>query len=264
MINGPVWDERELSLNNEVPTILAIGDSWFWYPFNNLLNRLHRILNENSQNVILVRGGNGAEVVDYLKNPLRRMIQRDLNKKLGYGKSLRAVLVSGGGNDFAGYEDLGEILLGDCSKAQTAQECFKPGQPDALFATVAQAIGELADLVKAELGDGVPVLVHSYDYAIPTGKGFIGLGQWLKEPMDDHQVPRVPGASIQEDLVKLLIDTHVANLQALTATHQNLVVVDTRGALEANDWANELHPTMAGFEKIAKHWEPTLKTVGLA
>jgi hypothetical protein len=50
----------------------------------------------------------------------------------------------------------------------------------------------------------------------------------------------------------------------LTVTHHNLVVVDTRGTLGPDDWANELHPTMAGFEKIAKHWEPTLKTVGLA
>ncbi|MDD5295576.1 MAG: SGNH/GDSL hydrolase family protein [Rhodocyclaceae bacterium] len=261
MINGPVWNESDLALNNEWPTVLAIGDSWFWYPFNNLLNRIHRILNENSQNVILVRGHNGAEAVEYVGDAhIRRTIIADLDKKLGYGKTLRAVLVSGGGNDFAGYDDLGGLLLDDCSQAKKPADCFKSGQPDALFAKVASAIGELAALVKAELGDGVPVLVHSYDYPIPTGKGFLGNAQWLKAPMDAHKVP----GAMQQALMKLAIDAHVANLQAMSATHKNLVVVDTRDTLEANDWANELHPTMAGFEKIAKHWEPTLKTVGLA
>ncbi len=27
------WSEEELRRDNRMPTILAIGDSWFWYPF---------------------------------------------------------------------------------------------------------------------------------------------------------------------------------------------------------------------------------------
>lgn len=41
MINGPVWDETLLVRNGVFPSILAIGDSWFWYPENNLPAPLH-------------------------------------------------------------------------------------------------------------------------------------------------------------------------------------------------------------------------------
>lgn len=53
MINGPIWDE--LQLDGSSPTILAIGDSWFWYPLNNLANPLHRILNRSREHTILER-----------------------------------------------------------------------------------------------------------------------------------------------------------------------------------------------------------------
>ena len=69
MINGPVWDERQL--DGISPTILAIGDSWFWYPFNNLANPLHRILNRSREHIILVRGRNGATTSEYVKGRAR-------------------------------------------------------------------------------------------------------------------------------------------------------------------------------------------------
>jgi len=37
------------------------------------------------------------------------------------------------------------------------------------------------------------------------------------------------------------------------------VLVDTQGILRPADWANELHPTPAGFIKIAQKFADTLK-----
>lgn len=97
MINGPVWDERQL--DGTSPTILAIGDSWFWYPFNNLANPLHRILNRSREHIILVRGRNGATTSEYVKGRIREQIEWDLDKAHGYGRTIQAVFLSGGGND---------------------------------------------------------------------------------------------------------------------------------------------------------------------
>ena len=32
MLTHPYWDEMLMQQDNNVPNILAIGDSWFWYP----------------------------------------------------------------------------------------------------------------------------------------------------------------------------------------------------------------------------------------
>ena len=111
MINKPVWDESILTRDGLFPTVLAIGDSWFWYPKNNLLNQLHKRLNRKKRHLILVRGHSGAEAVEYQSGPIREQIERDLDRKKGYGRTIKAVFLSGGGNDFAGRDDLGKLLL---------------------------------------------------------------------------------------------------------------------------------------------------------
>jgi hypothetical protein len=256
-----VWDEAILSVENVSPTILAVGDSWFWYPFNNLLNPLHRILNIHSenQNIILARGYNGAEAKDYLENPIRKIFESDLSITTGYGRTIRGVFISGGGNDFAGYEDLKNVIRKNCSGAVLPQDCFQQGQPAALFSQVAGYIEKLAAMVRHNLGDGIPIFIHTYDYAIPTGIGFLGLGQWLKAPLDQCDVPQ----NLQQAVINHLVDAYKSELDFITATAPNLRVVDTRGILSKSDWANELHPTINGFNKIAQGWHDPLRFVGL-
>ena len=260
MINGPVWDESVLTSEDVTPNILAIGDSWHWYPFNNLLNRLYSILNRRQDCVIFARGHNGALMQDYVSEPLASIIRGDLNRKTGYGHSLYAVFVSGGGNDFAGMRGLGSILLDDCSNMETAADCFKSGQPEGLFDTVIVSFDQLLGIIQEELGSGIPVFIAPYDYALPTGIGFLGLGQWLKWPMDQRKVP----TALQADVVRTLIDTYENKLIQLHGKRPQLVVVNTLGTLGPDDWANELHPTASGFNKIANVWAPYLKNAGLA
>src|SRR5260221_6767662 len=47
------------------------------------------------------------------------------------------------------------------------------------------------------------VYLHNYDYAIPTGLGFLGFGRWLKYPMDQAGVP----SAVQPLAVNYLLDT---------------------------------------------------------
>jgi len=258
MINGPVWDESKLQEEGENPTVLAIGDSWFWYPMNNLANPLHKILNRNRKHVMLVRGANGAEAIEYESGPIRSQIEWDLKKRGGYGRFIEAVFLSGGGNDLAGKDDFAKVILDDCSGARTPEECLRRGQPTRLFNTVQKALLSVVDLVQKNI-PGTPVFVHGYDYANPNGVGFLGLGQWLQYPMLQCGVP----LKLHQPLVNLIIDEFWNSLQRSQAQAPTLHLVDERGTLKREDWANELHPTLPGFNQVAKCWTPVLKAQGL-
>lgn len=258
MINGPVWDERILQEENTWPTILAVGDSWFWYLKNNLSIPLHKIVNKDKNNVILVRGANGADSVEYQKGPIREQIDFDLSDR-GYGKSIRAVFLSGGGNDFAGPEDFTSLLKPDCSEIESAQQCFKENQPEKLFKTVSDALLSVVELVEQKI-PGTPVFIHSYDYANPNGRGFLGMGQWLQYPMNTCKVQQ----KLHQPLINHLIDKYWDELNRIKATAPTIRLIDQRGTLSREEWDNELHPTSKGFNKVAKKWENILKKEGIA
>ena len=105
------------------------------------------------------------------------------------------------------------------------------------------------------------IVLHSYDYAIPDGRGVFGSAGWLKPALSDAGVPE----SLQVDCVRYLIDAlHDMLVKISAGDPKHLLVVDSRGTLDATDWANELHPKGKGFKKIArKAWKPVLKEAGL-
>ena len=183
-----------------------------------------------------------------------------------YGDGCSAVFVSGGGNDFAGFNDLRPLLGVDCGACATAQACFnhgaQPGSVEALFDRVAQYYGELIDRTLWSVPAAATIFVHSYDYALPTGQAVIGSSAWLKPALVAANVP----PALRAACVAYLIDAFAARLSALEAGYGGRVAfVDSRGTLDPVDWANELHPTGAGFRKIARQrWLPALVAAGVA
>ena len=117
----------------------------------------------------------------------------------------------------------------------------------------------MVELVERKL-PGTPVFIHGYDYACPNGKGFLGLGQWLQYPLDQCQVAR----SLQQQVVNELIDRFRVVLEETCAQAPTLHLVDGRNTLGRDEWANELHPTVAGFNRLGKCWAPALEAAGLA
>ena len=112
------WDEAAMQRVLVMPSILAIGDSWFWYPFpgGSLIRYLGPIV-ERKEHTILAYGMNGAEAFDYIDGKYKDRVTGALRR---YGSSLSAVFISGGGNDFAGFNDMRPLLRLDCSAAQSA------------------------------------------------------------------------------------------------------------------------------------------------
>ena len=252
MANGPYWDEGLMLGNGDAPQILALGDSWFWYPLNNLLIPIWNLWAGDKD--ILAQGKVGAEAAElatgsYLKN-FRRLLK-------GY-PGIRAVLISAGGNDFAGLDDMSAILnpKNICENASTGKECFDAGKLNQLmFGTVVDSYRTIIDEVDAHRGEAL-VFMHNYDYAVPSGIGFFGFGQWLKYPMDQAGVP----STVQPLAVNYLLDTFNDALAQIHYEYADrTILIDSSGALAATDWANELHPNMHGFNKIVQRaWQKQL------
>ncbi len=263
MATNIYWHGPTMRNDGVVPSILAIGDSWFWYPLpgGSLATSLARLVAAR-QHAVLAFGNNGAEAFDYVNGVYADGIDRALDE---YGDGLSAVLVSGGGNDFAGFNDLRPLLGLDCSACASADACFNhgtvAGDLEELFDRVQSYHIELIDHIAARVPAAARVFVHNYDYAIPTGKGLLGKG-WLKPALLAAKVP----APLHAACVRVLIDAFSDRLRSLEVRYAGRVVfVDSRGTLGPTDWANELHPKGAGFDRIAEQrWRPALATAGLA
>lgn len=258
------WDEHQMRRSaTPSPTILAIGDSWFWYPFfgGSLINHLGEIVRRKGH-VILAKGMNGAEAADYVEGgKYGRSVAQALRL---YGTGLDAVFISGGGNDFAGMAQLRPLLKADCSGQTEARGCFSDGSEglQAFLDRVDDAYRRLIGEIYTRTLPGCKIVMHCYAYPAPNGKGVHGDQGWLLPALKDAGVPQ----ALHQACLEHLLDSFCQVLDGIRRMDpEHLLLVDSRRALTALDWANELHPTAAGFKKIAlKHWKPVLQDAGLA
>jgi hypothetical protein len=132
--------------------------------------------------------------------------------------------------------------------------CWAPGEPDGLLARVKAAYEQVIARVRDD-GFAGPVVVHNYDYAIPTGQGFFLFGKWLKAPMELAQVPE----ALRRPLIRELIDRLEGLLEGLDDPAAQVHVVRSAGTLTESEWANELHPTPEGFDRLVREcWMPVV------
>jgi hypothetical protein len=73
--------------------------------------------------------------------------------------------------------------------------------------------------------------------------------------MDLAQVP----SALRRPLVRELIDRLEIMLRGLDDPSAQVHCVDSSGTLAEDEWANELHPTPAGFDRIVRErWIPVV------
>ncbi len=250
-----VYYDRNQVREGAFPAILAIGDSWFWYPkVSNLLAEVSAAVKPAYSNIMAL-GYLGARLEEYVKGQYAPIFAREL--RLGNLQYYSAIFISGGGNDAVNW---GLCLKKDCSSETTARGCM---DQDALKANMADLggwllamIGEIhaayenADLRRPD------IFIHCYDYAPPNGKGFeaplFGIrlkGPWLKPAMDMRYVPG--DYSLRKEIVKLLINELAKTFDEFDSPSDRVYVIQSPGTLDPdNDWDNELHPTGEGFRKL--------------
>ena len=268
---GETWKPGEFA------SILAIGDSWFWYPRNNLLQALaaHPRLKDPYRNIQML-GFNGAKVSEYVdRNNLRGKYAKAFRRELNPQSSqyYLAVMVSGGGNDAVDY---GLALKRDCGGLDDPADCVDAEGMDSLMRDISGALGLLIHDIAWEFGKQnrrADIFLHGYDYPVPDGRGFDALmfklaGPWLAPAMDAAGVAH--DAALRSGVCHALIDALNDTLSRFARPGDGVHFVDCRGVLRSDaqyrdDWDNEMHPSFDGFRRIvAERWMPQLARLGYA
>jgi lysophospholipase L1-like esterase len=240
--------------------LVAEGDSWFDYPFHDVLGVLERRFGFEIESV--AHHGESAEEMAY--DPARLAgVARLFERLARQGRRPRAILLSAGGNDLVGsgfrvllnHRDSGLPPLSDTVVRGVIEERVR-------FA-LASVLGAVTALSRHDFGKALPIVVHGYDYPVPDGRGYLG-GFWLlpgpwMEPGFRQKGYR--DLAERAAIARALIDRFNGVLAAL-ARERSLAHVrfaDLRGALPGELdggryrrwWENEVHPTARGFERIA-------------
>jgi lysophospholipase L1-like esterase len=248
--------------------VVAEGDSWFDYPFFDILEELEDGFHYEVESV--AHKGDTAEEMAYDPNQLSGLA-RKLDKLSQQGRRPRAILLSGGGNDIAG-DEFAFLLNHKLSGLPPVSAGIASGLIDerlrAALVSLASAVTELA---RTAFGATIPLLIHGYDYPVPDGRGYMG-GFWiLPGPWLEPGFRQKGYQDLQErvDVMVTLIDRFNALLEGVAGGPglKNLGYVNLRGIL-SNElqgkkyktwWGDELHPTERGFTEIARRFDQAIR-----
>lgn len=248
-------------------TLVAEGDSWFDYPLHDILEELEDRHGYDIESV--AHHGDPIEVMAYGGHQLEQFSRR-IEKILRRGTQPKAILLSGGGDDVAGSE-FGMLL--NHAKSAIA------GLNDSVVEGVIQQririayltiIHSVTELCTKQIGHPIPILIHGYDYPVPDGRGFAGgwgplPGPWLEPGFREKGFQELQK---RIELAHVLIDRFNVMVAAIPSqpSCSHVRFIDLRGTLSTRTdyedwWANELHPTPPGFEKVAKAFADVLASL---
>ena len=253
-------------------TLLACGDSWFDYPLDGLIFGPHTdvIAQLPDQcgsfcaarpNILSLAhyGYTSTQEMGYARQ--QRMLDAITNPLNG---TFDGILFSGGGNDIAG--DALCIWINDSDAvAGDAEQAINGPRFAGVLQMVSASFLELVAFRDKHL-PGVPIFAHSYDFPYATGDAakiadVPVLGPWLKPSLDYRGWT---DAALAHEIMRELLLRFASMIDTLAANKENDIVhVRTQGTLThgPSDWANELHPTPAGFRAIAKVFAGALESV---
>ena len=235
--------------------IMAEGDSWFEYPVpffgGGIIPRLEKRLGVP----ILNLAGAGDEVRFMLGVAQRKRLVRAFQEGSPAGGAWDVVLFSGGGNDIT--DNPMALWIRDYVLAQPPAKLIHQQRFDAALAMVRAGYEDLITL-RNQLSPNTHLVFHGYDFAFPSGKGICGKGPWLKPTFDLRGFPTTNTDAFH--VVKTMLQQFLAMLNSVAAA-ANVSVVATQGTLapQLASWHNELHPSDAGFDKIAEKFQQHLK-----
>ena len=237
--------------------LFSDGDSWFDYPLPPLKpNDVIRSVGQHGtpQPFLLNLAHYGDEARDILGVKKRKRIIDNLSDK--ENGTFDAILFSGGGNDTVGNQFC--LWIKDFIAGMTPSHGINGPRLDAVLGVVRSAYEDLI-AIRDNVAHDCPVFIHAYDFAIPTNIGLCDntIGPWLY-PSLQYRGWKDLGPATQ--VVKEFLLQFRNILAKIATAHKNVIYVETQGTLTADEWANELHPSPDGFDKIAAKFLAALKT----
>ncbi len=231
---------------------LAQGDSWFDYPLGGCLPFVQR-----TDMIALLPADlpAGSSLVNLAHYGLATTDELGLSRQGDMISAVRnaanwadgkpdVILFSGGGNDICGDQFLIYLDYAD----QAGSTGIDPERFEDRLASVRASYLELF-LFRDRYAKGAPIVGHAYDFAIPSGvPAAPGVGPWLAPSLT-----RVGRLAQGRAIVRDALTRFCAMLADFEKdTSRNFHLARTQGLLADDEWANELHPTPAGFAKMAK------------
>jgi hypothetical protein len=236
--------------------LFAEGDSWFDYPLplTGPNDTIRSIGNHGKpQPTLLNLAHYGDEAQDELGVAQRERILANLTDP--DNGTFDAILFSGGGNDTVGNQFC--LWIQDFEAGMNPSQGINVARLGDVLGVVSSAYEDLIS-IRDKVAPQSPIFVHGYDFAIPTGVGVCDklIGPWLKPSLDFRGWKDRPTAT---QVVKEFLLQFRNMLVQIAAKHSNVIYVETQGTLAANEWANELHPTPGGFDKIGAKFLDSLR-----
>ncbi|HEX7892186.1 MAG TPA: hypothetical protein VF522_22745 [Ramlibacter sp.] len=280
-----IIDPQQLEGSGEVPgfpieqfprSCLAQGDSWFSIgaipPF--LTTNLLRELELSTGTCIVQCASPGATLKRMTDTTRARRFLQLLNG--AKARNWSGILLSGGGNDLiealqSTASDPALRLLRlqtEVGDPQLGPHPFVSDPGWETFRVHLQAV--MQDLVAARdrgINQGQPIVLHTYDVPAPRDAAAgLNFGPWLSRALITFAVPQAEWNGVASELFARL---H-ALVTGFPARFANVHVVDTLRTLApagnqdpgpTEDWQNEIHPTRAGYRKLAEKWTTVLDAV---
>jgi|CXWL01.1.fsa_nt_gi lysophospholipase L1-like esterase len=235
--------------------ILAEGDSWFDYPFNDVLSKLEDLGWEIASSAH--RGdtleGMTYDQLDRMAAQCHKLAQRKLKP--------RAILLSGGGNDIAGPELVPLLNHRKSRLPAISATAVKAVIDERIRAVLGDWIGAVQRLCEIYFKDTVPIFLHGYDYMVPDGRGVLGgwgplPGPWLQPSLFRKGYDDLTQSKA---IMKDLVDSFNVTMADVAARATGVTYIDLRGTLSAtlanekykDSWGNEIHPTGDGYAAVA-------------
>ncbi len=252
-------DNFEARIDNRPLVLLSQGDSWFDYPLigngpmlgnTDVIAQLRRMGAMPPKILNLAVAGDTAVSIMSLKRQ-SKMINELRNKSNWIDGKPDAILFSAGGNDIAGDEFCIFLDFNDGRSAGLNEKRFL-GALGMVQACYLQMFA-----IRDRIVPGVPIFGHCYDFPIPNGVHPACAGPWLRPSLDYCNWSVAQGTSIVREAL-LAFRTMLLSLAADRAN--NFHLIETQGALRAQDWANELHPFEHAFKTIARRFAIALDT----
>jgi hypothetical protein len=248
--------------------LVAEGDSWFDYPWFDVLGLLEDQHRYDVRSV--AHKGDTVEGMAYTGGQLADL-SRELEKVIRGRQIPRAILLSGGGNDVAGTEF--QMLLNHRNSPRPGlnQQVVSGIIDERIRPAFAWIISAVTRICETRAGRRIPILVHGYDYPVPDGRGYLGGFSVLPGPWLEPGFRKKDYTSLGErkTLARELITRFNDMLEGLVAALEfsHVRYVNLLGTLSDADadykewWDNELHPTRRGFIAVTNKIAAELTTL---
>ena len=251
--------EGELLAVSAEKRILAEGDSWFDYPRPDILDHLKK-----TYNLAIKKEAKAGDTLEnmaygtkYRRNwePKTKPIVEFIAKVKKYEP--RVVLFSAGGNDLAGDE-----LEGYLNHADSGLEPLRvPQAQHVIHVSMRLAYESFLNSVWS-VDSGIDIIGHGYARPIADGRAVINVrnyrffGPWLR-PAFTHK--RILDRSKTTEVMATLLNEFNRMLQDLDRKYSNYHYLDLRDSVKPEDWANELHPNVSTFGRIASKFHKEIQ-----